>query len=177
MGAFNHFHNNYHMVKFFNASFIALIPKRKGAIELKDFRHISLIGSFYKIVATVLAERPNKVIGKLVFSYQNAFIKGRQITIAALIANKVLDRRQRSGEPGLLFKLDIEKAFNKRNLLYLILILRQMRFGERWIKWIRYRFNSVKYSILVNRSPMEFFSPKRGIRKGDPMFPFSLFWL
>ncbi|WMV20326.1 hypothetical protein MTR67_013711 [Solanum verrucosum] len=34
----------------------SLLPKRKGAIELKDFRPISLTGSVYKIVARVLAE-------------------------------------------------------------------------------------------------------------------------
>lgn len=35
MGAISHFHQHCHMVKSCNASFIALIPKKKGAIELK----------------------------------------------------------------------------------------------------------------------------------------------
>lgn len=49
-----------------NASFIALIPKKKGEMELKDYRPICLIGSVYKVTAKVLAERLKKVIGKLI---------------------------------------------------------------------------------------------------------------
>ncbi|KAG5589144.1 hypothetical protein H5410_039658 [Solanum commersonii] len=91
IGALNYFHHNCHMVKSYNASFIALIPKKKGSIELKDYRPINLIGSVYKLTTKILAERLKFVIGKLVSGYQNAFVKGRQISDAVLIANEVLD--------------------------------------------------------------------------------------
>lgn len=47
-----------------------------------------------------------------------------------------------------------------------------MGFGDRWIRWIRFSFSTVKYSVLVNRSPVGFLSPKRGIRQRDPLSPF-----
>nr|GFB92246.1 RNA-directed DNA polymerase, eukaryota, reverse transcriptase zinc-binding domain protein [Tanacetum cinerariifolium] len=40
-----------------NSSFITLIPKMSNANMVKDFRPISLIGSVYKIVAKILANR------------------------------------------------------------------------------------------------------------------------
>lgn len=40
--------------KGYNATYIALIPKKKGAKELKEFRPISLIGSVCKILFKVL---------------------------------------------------------------------------------------------------------------------------
>lgn len=56
------FHHNCHMVKYVNTSFIALIPKKIGAVELKDYRAISLISSVHKIASKLLAKRLKTVI-------------------------------------------------------------------------------------------------------------------
>lgn len=66
MATMNHFHQNCQMVRSTNAASIAFVPKRKGAMEHKEFRPISLIGSVYKIVAKVLAERVKTVTGRLI---------------------------------------------------------------------------------------------------------------
>lgn len=65
---------------------------------------------------------------------QNAFVKDRQIIDASLLANKMIDGRQKSGVPGILCKLDMEKAFDKVSWQYLLDMLKQMGFEERWIK-------------------------------------------
>jgi len=94
---------------------VALIPKKVGANDLRDFRPISLITGVYKIIAKVLAERLKKVIDKLVNKNQMAFIKGRQIMDAALIASECIDTRIRGDVPGVMCKLDIEKAYDHLN--------------------------------------------------------------
>uniref|UniRef100_A0A1S3X514 Reverse transcriptase domain-containing protein n=1 Tax=Nicotiana tabacum TaxID=4097 RepID=A0A1S3X514_TOBAC len=76
-----------------------------------DFRPISLIGSFYKLLSKVLTERLKRVVGKIVDAQQMTFIKGRQIIDAVLIANEAMDSRIKK-EPGILCKLDIEKAYD-----------------------------------------------------------------
>ena len=57
-----------------NASFITLIPKKINAVNIKDFRPISLIGCVYKLLAKVLANRFRVVLGGLIFESQNAFV-------------------------------------------------------------------------------------------------------
>ena len=83
--------------------------------ELRDFRSISLVGGLYKLLAKVLANRLKKVVGKVVSSAQNAFVEGRQILDAALIANKAIDSLLKRNESGVLCKLDIEKAYDHLN--------------------------------------------------------------
>lgn len=77
MQVFHQFHDHGTFEKSINATFIALIPKKPGAMEMKDFRPISLISGVYKIVAKVLANRLKMVVGKVVSAPQNAFVQGR----------------------------------------------------------------------------------------------------
>lgn len=49
-----------------NSSFISLIPKVKNTLGLCNFRPISLIGCYYKIVSEILTMIIKKVIGKVI---------------------------------------------------------------------------------------------------------------
>nr|GEW69331.1 RNA-directed DNA polymerase, eukaryota [Tanacetum cinerariifolium] len=77
-----------------NSSFIALIPKIPNANMVKDFRPISLVGSVYKIIAKILANRLVGVLGDIVSEVQSAFIAGRQILDGPFILNEVLQMIQ-----------------------------------------------------------------------------------
>ncbi|RVW69946.1 Transposon TX1 uncharacterized 149 kDa protein [Vitis vinifera] len=100
MGFFKEFHERGRFVKSLNATFLVLVPKRGGAEDLKDFRPISLVGSLYKLLAKVLANRIKKVLGKVISESQNAFVEGRQILDAVLIANEVVDSRLKDNVGG-----------------------------------------------------------------------------
>ena len=110
MGFFKDFHDQGRFVKSINASFLVLIPKKEGTEDLKDFRSISLVGSFFKLLAKVLANRLKKVVGKIVSKSQNAFVEGRKILNASLIVNEAIDSMQKGGGGGIRCKLVIEKA-------------------------------------------------------------------
>ena len=150
-------------VKSLNSIFIVMVPKKEGADDFKDFRPISLVGSLYKPIANVLANRLKKVMSRLVNKAQNAFVEGRQILDASLIANEVIDSMTRRKEKGILYKLDVEKAYDKLNWQLLLTVLREMGFGRKWIGWIKWCISTASFSVIINGSPTGFFESSKGL--------------
>ena len=72
----------------------------------------------------------------MILESQNAFVEGKQIMDAALIANEAVDSRLKDNVGSVLCKLDIEKAYDHVSWSFLLVVIKKMGFGERWIKWI-----------------------------------------
>ncbi|CAJ2637778.1 unnamed protein product [Trifolium pratense] len=166
------FHRNGRLSKGINATFIALIPKTDNPQRLNDFRPISLVGSLYKILAKVLANRLRQVIGSVISESQTAFVKNRQILDGILIANEIVDEARKSKKDLMLFKVDFEKAYDSVDWGYLDDVMGRMSFPTLWRKWIRECVCTATASVLVNGSPTDEFPLRRGLRQGDPLSPF-----
>ena len=172
MEFFKEFYEKKKFVKSLNVTFLVLIPKKGNIEDVKDYRSISLLGSLYKILAKVLANRLRRVLNKVISPSQNAFVEGRQILDAALIANEAVDSMLRKNDGGVVCKLDIEKAYDHVNWKYVLEVMRRMGFGQRWISWIFWCISTVSYSILINGVSEGFFRSTRGIQQGDPLSPY-----
>lgn len=102
---------------------MALIPKKTGADDLKDIRPISLVEGKYKIIAKVLANRLKIVLGMIISHSQGAFVPGWQILDLVLITNECLDSHVKAALPGILGKLDLEKAYDHVFWIFLLYVL------------------------------------------------------
>jgi hypothetical protein len=106
------FHEKATLPKVVTASFFTLIPKKDHPQDLFDYRPICLIGSLYKILSKILANRLKKVLGKLISSCQSAFLPQRQILDGLLVLNEVIDLAKRRKDNCPLFKVDFERAYD-----------------------------------------------------------------
>ncbi|EOY21772.1 Uncharacterized protein TCM_013883 [Theobroma cacao] len=91
--------------------------------DLTEYRPISLVGSMYKVVAKVLANRLRVVIENVISPNQFAFNKGRKITDYVLIANELVDYLQKNREGRVFYKVDFEKAFNSVDWFFLEFVM------------------------------------------------------
>ena len=76
----------------------------------------------------MLVHRLKKVIGKVVSTAWSAFVEGRQILDAMLIANETTDSILKSNESGVLCKLDIKKVYDHVDWFFLLSVLQKNGF-------------------------------------------------
>nr|GEW61541.1 RNA-directed DNA polymerase, eukaryota [Tanacetum cinerariifolium] len=152
-----------------NSSFIALILKIQDAKLVKDFRPITLVGSVYKIITKLLANRLSQVISDLISDVQSAFVANRHILDGPFILNELISWCKSKKNKAVVFKVDFEKAYDSIRWDYLNDILRKFGFGDRWRMWINGCLNSSMGSVLVNGSPSAEFQFFKGLKQGDPL--------
>ena len=167
--------NNCNIPKEINHTNITLIPKVKSPEFITDFRPISLCNVVYKIVSKVLANRLKVVLPAVVSENQSAFQAGRLITDNILMAFETLHymKHHQHGSFGFMaLKLDMSKAYDRVEWVFLQGMMKQMGFDSRWIALIMEYISSVSYSILINGVPSDIIHPTRGLRQGDPLSPY-----
>ena len=74
--------------------------------------------------------------------------------------------------PGMAFKLDISKAYDKVRWDFLYDVLERVGFNEKVLTLIRTMVSIVQYAILLNGSHWGNIEVGKGLRQGDLLYPY-----
>jgi hypothetical protein len=98
-----------------NYGIISLILKVKGAETIKQFRPIALINVIFKFIAKSYVIRLAAIAHRTIDRSETTFIKGRCLHEGMLALQEITHELRVKKLPGLLLKLDFEKAYDRVN--------------------------------------------------------------
>jgi hypothetical protein len=156
----------------FNYGIITLHPKTKEANNIKQYKPICLLNVIYKVFTKTLMLRLEKVMGRIINKSQSGFLKIRNIMDGIMALHEILHDTRIKKKDGLVLKLDFEKAYDKLNWDFLFECLKQRGFCAKWCEWIKLVMSSRTVSVKINNTSGSYFKSGRGVRQGDPLFPF-----
>ena len=166
-GAVDEFFRRGKLLKQFNATFVALIPKVPNPTMVKDLRPISCCNTMLKTITKLLAERVKMVVGELVSDCQGAFVPGRSmIHNCAIAIDLVKGYGTKRMSPRCTMKVDLHKAYDCVSWEFLGRTLQSFNFPPKLTQLIMECVTTPSYSILINGAPEGYFKGKRGLRQG-----------
>lgn len=98
-----------------NKTLVSLIPKVDNPDSIKMFRPISLCNVVYKVISKIIVDRLRPLLTKIVSPFQSSFIPGRTTNDNIIITQEILHtlRSKKGKKGGMIFKIDLEKAYDK----------------------------------------------------------------
>ncbi|XP_010419047.1 PREDICTED: uncharacterized protein LOC104704705 [Camelina sativa] len=160
------------MPKALNATSLILIPKRVGAVDLKEFRPIACLNTVYKIISRPLTDKLKMLMPALILPNQTAFVKDKLLLENALLASEVIKGYHSIGNTArITLKVEISKAFDSVRWDFLLSTLQAHNILSSFMNWIRACVCSPAFMISLNGVTTGYFKGKTGLCQDDPLSP------
>ena len=169
----NHCFTTGQLTDSFRGAKIRLIPKKGDTSKIKNWRPISLLNCFYKILSRVLTSRLRVYIDKLTPVCQKGYSQTKQCQEVLISVSDCVSKCNHRNIRGALLSLDISKAFDTLSHSFLDSALVFFNFGENYRRWIRLLATNRTACIILSDSKMSHhFNLERGNAQGDTISPF-----
>ena len=152
---------------------ITMLPKgNKDKRFLANWRPLTLLNSFYKLVSGCITERIKPVLDTIIHPDQKGFVSGRYIGEAIRTCYDTIDYAKNHNLTGLLLLVDFEKAFDSISFKFIEKSLIFFNFPPDLIKWVNLLLLNFQASINHCGNLSGRFNVSRGCRQGDPIAPY-----
>ncbi len=155
----------------FRTALIKLIPKKGDTSQLKNWRPISLLSCFYKIISKAVNARLDKVIDKVTSLDQKAYNKNRYIQEALINTINTIKHCEKNNISGVVLSIDQKKAFDSVYHGYMREVYRFFGFGEKFIFLLELIGTNRTARIMLDGTVSREFDLDRGFAQGNGPSP------
>jgi hypothetical protein len=156
----------------FRSACIKLIPKKGDPSKLKNWRPISLLSNMYKILSRAINCRLKKIVNRVCSRAQKGYNSERYVQEVLINVVETIAHCKHNNLRGSVLAVDMAKAFDSLNHMFMKSVYKFFGFGENIIKWLNLLGNSREASILLgNGSSTPSFRIETGCAQGDNPSP------
>jgi exonuclease III len=156
----------------FKTALIKLIPKKGDVTQIKNWRPISLLSCFYKIISKAVNNRLELVIDKLTSIDQKAYSKQRYIQEALISTVNTIRHCEVNNIKGAILSIDQKKAFDSVYHGYMDSVYIFFGFGPRFRKLLKTIGTGRKARVILEGGKhSRDFDLERGFAQGDGPSP------
>ncbi|CAI5476382.1 unnamed protein product [Closterium sp. Yama58-4] len=156
----------------FTTAVTILLHKKGSREDLGNYRPITLLSFFFKLLAKVLANRIKVVLPKVISPNQFGFLPGRSLADAVSLVADAIDAAEQEDEDWLLLLVDFQKAYDSVSREYLFRTLGNMGFPTKFVGWVKGLHDGAATRMLLNGWIRERVEMAKGVRQGCPLAPY-----
>ena len=158
---------------YFLSANIKLIPKKGDLSKIKNWRPISLLNCFYKIISRVITARLRKYMDKMTPICQKGYSNTRYCQEVLISVIEGIEKCKNKQKNAAVVSLDIKKAFDSLSHSFLQGVYDFFNIGPRLKKWITMLSTKRRACVILEGGKVtEFFDLERGNAQGDTISPF-----
>ena len=149
---------------------IKLIGKKdRDKKYIKNWRSISLLNVDTKIISKALAAKLKKNLPTIISSNQTTYVNKQCISESGRLISDIIEVCEKQNIGEYLVTMDIEKAFDSLDHVFLVHVLNKFGFGSNFISWIKLLLNSQQSCVITRGITIPYFNLEKGARQDDPV--------
>jgi hypothetical protein len=156
------------LIDSFSIAQIKIIPKKGDTTKLKNWRPISLLSNFYKILSRAINNRLKRVVNRVLSRAQKGFTQSRQIQEVIINIDETIERCKKLNIKGAMVCVDQAKAFDSVDHSFMKKAFKFFNFGDKFISWlVTIGTNRKACVILGDGKTSNLFDLLKGTAQGD----------